>query len=296
MMEFSVMAFIDYYTVLGLDKTATEAEVKKAYRKLARKLHPDLNPTDKNAQAKFQSINEANEVLSDPVKRKKYDRFGKDWEHGEAFEQQRKEQASRSNSHEFSNDGSSDFSSFFESMFGSNERRGNMPRGGQDLHATMQLNLKDIMESRKETITINDKKIRVTIPVGIANDQVLKLKGHGVKGMNGGPDGDLIISFEVKAEPGFVRKGNDVYCEQTIGLYKAVLGGEVTIDTLSGKVKMKVRAGTQNGERIRLKGKGIPVYKKEKELGDLYVTFQVTIPQNLPLEQSQLFEQLSQMN
>jgi curved DNA-binding protein len=171
-----------------------------------------------------------------------------------------------------------------------------MPRGGQDLHATMQLNLKDIMESRKETITINDKKIRVTIPAGIANDQILKLKGHGVKGMNGGPDGDLIINFEVKAEPGFVRKGNDVYCEQTIGLYKAVLGGEVTIDTLNGKVKMKVRAGTQNGERIRLKGKGIPVYKKEKELGDLYVTFQVTIPQNLPPEQSQLFEQLSQMN
>jgi len=296
MMEFSVMAFIDYYTVLGLDKTATEADVKKAYRKLARKLHPDLNPTDKNAQTKFQSINEANEVLSDPVKRKKYDRFGKDWELGEAFEQQCKEQASRSNSHDFSNDGSSDFSSFFESMFGSNERRGNMPRGGQDLHATMQLNLKDTMESRKETITINDKKIRVTIPAGIANDQVLKLKGHGVKGMNGGPDGDLIINFEVKAEPGFVRKGNDVYCEQTIDLYKAVLGGETTIETLNGKVKMKIRAGTQNGERIRLKGKGIPVYKKEKELGDLYVTFQVTIPQNLPPEQVKLFEQLQQTN
>lgn len=296
MMEFSVMAFIDYYTVLGLDKTATEAEVKKAYRKLARKLHPDLNPTDKNAQAKFQSINEANEVLSDPVKRKKYDRFGKDWEHGEAFEQQRKEQREKSNSQTYSNEGGADFSSFFESMFGSNERRGNTPRGGQDLHATMQLGLRDILESRKETITVNDKKIRVTIPAGIANDQVLKLKGHGAKGMNGGPDGDLIINFEVKGEPGFVRKGNDVYCEQTIGLYKAVLGGEATIDTLNGKVKMKIRAGTQNGERIRLKGKGIPVYKKEKELGDLYVTFQVTIPQNLPPEQIQLFEQLMQMN
>ncbi|OYU55655.1 MAG: molecular chaperone DnaJ [Chitinophagaceae bacterium BSSC1] len=290
------MPFIDYYTVLGLDKNASEADIKKAYRKLARKMHPDLNPTDKNAQSKFQSINEANEVLSDPVKRKKYDRFGKDWEHGEAFEQQRKEQQQRSTSSSFDNDGGADFSSFFESMFGSNQSRGNMPREGQDLHATMQLGLKDIMESRKETITVNGKQIRVTIPAGIANDQVLKLKGFGAKGINGGADGDLIINFDIKGIPGFERKGNDLYCQASIGLYKAVLGGDTTIDTLNGKVKMKIRAGTQNGERIRLKGKGIPAYKREKEMGDLYVSFQVNIPQNLSPEQILLFEQLMQMD
>lgn len=211
-MEFSIMSFIDYYTVLGLDKSASEADIKKAYRKLARKMHPDLNPTDKQAQSKFQSINEANEVLSDPAKRKKYDRFGKDWEHGEEFEQQRKSQQARGSSAAFSNENDSDFSSFFESMFGTNQGRSNGPRSGQDLHATMQLGLKDILESHKETITVNGKQIRVTIPAGIANDQVLKLKGHGAKGINGGADGDLIINFEVKDLPGFERKGNDLYC------------------------------------------------------------------------------------
>ncbi|HQR92683.1 MAG TPA: J domain-containing protein [Sediminibacterium sp.] len=296
MLQFSVMAFIDYYTVLGLDKTASEADVKKAYRKLARKLHPDLNPTDKQAQTKFQAINEANEVLSDQVKRKKYDRFGKDWEHGEEFEQQRRDQEARGGRTAFANNDDSDFSSFFESMFGASQGRGNAPRTGQDLHATMQLGLKDILESHKETITVNGKQIRVTIPAGIANDQVLKLKGHGVKGINGGADGDLIINFEVKDFPGFERKGNDLYCQTSISLYKAVLGGDTTIDTLNGKVKMKIRAGTQNGERIRLKGKGIPAYKKEKEMGDLYVSFQVSIPQNLSPEQVMLFEQLMQMD
>ncbi len=296
MMEFSVMAFIDYYTVLGLDKTASEAEVKKAYRKLARKLHPDLNPTDKNAQSKFQSINEANEVLSDPVKRQKYDRFGKDWEHGEAYEQERKSHESRGGNQAFSNDDTSDFSSFFESMFGSHQGRTNASRRGQDLQATMQLGLKDILASKKETITVNGKQIRVTIPAGIANDQVLKLKGYGAKGINGGADGDLIISFEVKDLPGFERKGNDLYCQTNIGLYKAVLGGDTTIDTLNGKVKVKIRAGTQNGERIRLKAKGIPAYKREKEMGDLYVSFQVNIPQNLSPEEIALFEQLMQLD
>ncbi len=296
MMEFSNMAFIDYYTVLELDKSASEADIKKAYRKLARKMHPDLNPTDKQAQTKFQAINEANEVLSDPVKRKKYDRFGKDWEQGEAFEQQRKSQQTSRGSHAFTNENDSDFSSFFDSMFGASQGRGNAPRSGQDLHATMQLGLKDILESHQETITVNGKQIRVTIPAGIANDQILKLKGHGAKGVNGGADGDLIINFEIKGIPGFERKGNDLYCQATIGLYKAVLGGDATIDTLNGKVKMKIRAGTQNGERIRLKGKGIPAYKKEKEIGDLYVNFQVSIPQNLSPEQVQLFEQLMQMD
>jgi curved DNA-binding protein len=291
------MEFIDYYKILGVDKTASEEDIKKAYRKLARKLHPDLNPNDKEAEKKFKQVNEANEVLSDPEKRKKYDTYGKDWKHADQFEEQRRSQRQSpfSGGSQFSGETEGDFSDFFESLFGRSERKRQTKFRGQDYHAELRLNLIDAMETHPQIFNVNGKDIRITIPAGIENGQVIKLKGYGEPGVNGGPAGDLYITFSIAPHPHFKRSGDDLFTTATIDLYTAVLGGETTIDTLSGKVKLKVNPGTQYGSKIRLKGKGFPVYKKEGEAGDLYVTYEVKLPVNLTEEQKALFVQLSKL-
>lgn len=295
------MEFIDYYKILEIDKNASADEVKKAYRKLARKLHPDLNPNDKEANKKFQQINEANSVLSDPEKRKKYDQYGKDWQHAEQFEQARKNQSHRqgfNREQSFTEDqgfGEGDYSSFFESMFGSSGRQRQTKFRGQDVHADLHLNLVDAMVTHQQTFTVNGKNIRITIPAGIENGQVIKLKGYGSPGVNGGPSGDLYITFEIANNTAFKRTGNDLHTTVTIDLYTAVLGGETTIDTLDGKVKMKVNPETQPGTKVRLKGKGFPIYKQEGMRGDLFVTYQITLPTNLDEKQRALFTELSQL-
>lgn len=291
------MEFIDYYKILGVDKTASEEDIKKAYRKLARKLHPDLNPNDKEAHKKFQQVNEANEVLSDPEKRKKYDTYGKDWQHADQFEQQRRSQrqSQYTGGQQFYGDTGSDFSDFFESMFGGSERRRQTKFKGQDYHAELRLSLTDAMQTHPQVFNINGKDIRITIPAGIENGQVIKLRGYGEPGINGGPAGDLYITFSIAPHPHFKRSGNDLFTTAAIDLYTAVLGGETTIDTLTGKLKLKVNPGTQYGAKIRLKGKGFPVYKKEGEAGDLYVTYEVKLPAALTEEQKALFTQLSKL-
>jgi len=295
------MDFVDYYKLLGLDKTATSKDIKSAYRKLARKYHPDLNPNDKNAKKKFQEINEANEVLSDPEKRKKYDQYGKDWQHSEQFEKQKQYQQQSTGSRRTTYAGSKsgdDFSDFFESMFGSAAGAGRgrqVKYRGEDYTAELQLDLTDAYKTHKRTLTINDKKIRITIPAGIENGQTIKIAGLGGKGINGGPDGDLYITFSIANHPGFKRLGNDLFTTVDLDLYKAVLGGEITIETLSGKVKLKVKPETQNGSKIKLKNKGFPVYKNEGQFGDLYVTYLVKIPTNLTEKQKALFNQLSEL-
>jgi len=295
------MEYIDYYKVLGLDKNASQEDIKKAYRKLARKLHPDLNPNDKEAHKKFQQVNEANEVLSDPEKRKKYDQYGKDWQHVEQFEQARQsQQRSRGFGAEtFSgNFEESDFSDFFNSMFGDMGGRFQQRQTkyrGEDYQAELQLNLADIYKTHHQTLTVNGKNIRITIPAGVENGQKIKISGHGGPGINGGPAGDLYITFHIINNTKFKRQGNDLYTTVDLDLYTAVLGGEITIDTLDGKVKLKVKPETQNGTKIKLKGKGFPVYKKEGEFGDMVITFQVKIPTNLTEKQKELFEQLSKL-
>jgi curved DNA-binding protein len=294
------MDFIDYYQILGLKKGATDEEIKKAYRKLARKLHPDLNPTDKDANKKFQQLNEANEVLGDPEKRKKYDQYGKDWQHADQFEQSR--QSGRRSAHTGGQDFSGnfeggDFSDFFSSMFGgSGGRRSQTKYKGQDYNSELQLSLRDAYTTHQQTLNINNKSVRITIPAGIENGQVIKLKGYGAPGVNGGPNGDLFITFSIANDPRFKRQGNDLYINETIGLYTAVLGGDVMIDTLSGKIKLKVKPETQNGTKIRLKEKGFPVYKKEGEFGDLYVTYTIKIPTNLSEKEIALFTELASLN
>ena len=293
------MEYVDYYKVLGISKNASPDDIKSAYRKLARKHHPDLNPNDKEAHKKFQQINEANEVLSDPDKRKKYDQYGKDWKHADEFEKQRQQrgQHSRQGGQSFSGGfGEDDFSDFFSSMFGGGDSGGRTRQTkfrGQDYNAELSLTLEDAYKTQQQTLTINGKNIRVTIPAGIENGQQLKLKGHGAPGINGGPNGDLYITFSIVNNTTFKRMNNDLYKTVDIDLYTAVLGGEVTIDTLSGKVKLKVNPETQNGTKIRLKGKGFPVYKKEGEYGDLFVTYSVKIPTNLKEKQKELFRELA---
>lgn len=296
------MEFIDYYKVLGLSKQATEKEIKAAYRKLARKYHPDLNPNNKEAEKKFKQLNEANEVLSDPEKRKKYDEFGKDWKHADEFkkarEQQKKQRAqyssgSQSGQQEFSGD----FSDFFESMFGGSagSRGGQTRFRGQDLNAELQLNLTDVYTSQKQTLTVNGKNIRLTFPAGIENGQVIKVNGYGAPGVNGGPNGDLYITFLIKNNTKFKREGKNLYTIADLDLYTALLGGDVLTDTFDGKVKLKVSAGTQSGTKVKLKGKGFPVYKKENEFGDLYVTYQVELPTNLTDREKELFAELKKL-
>ncbi|SDD26916.1 curved DNA-binding protein [Mucilaginibacter pineti] len=297
------MAFIDYYKVLELNKTASDKDIKNAYRKLARKYHPDLNPNDATANKKFQELNEANEVLSDPEKRKKYDKYGENWQHGEAQEQQNRQQQYSRQSTTGGADSfggadafsGGDFSDFFQSMFGGAGGGGGRRTGyrGQDLNAELQLSLQDVMQTHKQTLTINGKNIRITIPAGIANGQTIKIAGHGGAGINGGPAGDLYIKFNIPADARFKRDGSNLYNTIKLDLYTAVLGGEITAETLSGKVKVKVKPETQNGTKVKLKGKGLPVYKKDTEFGDLYLTYDIQVPVNLSEKQKQLFEELS---
>jgi curved DNA-binding protein len=295
------MAFIDYYKILGLDKTASVKDVKKAYRKLARKYHPDVNPNDPAAEKNFKEINEANEVLSNADKRKKYDEYGKDWAHAEEFEKAKQQQhysnrGRTQQSREFSQE---QFSDFFESMFGgehsARSQGGNIKFRGQDYSAELQLDLKDVYKTHKRTLTVNNKKIRLTIPAGINNGQVIKIKGHGGKGVNGGPNGDLQIKFTIINNSAFKRDMNNLYLNVDLDLYKAILGGEITVNTFEGKVKLKIKPETQNGSKVKLKGKGFPLYKKEGKFGDLFITYQIKIPTHLTEKEKQLFKELEKL-
>lgn len=307
------MAYIDYYKILGVDKNASQDDIKKAFRKLARKYHPDLNPNDPSAKDKFQEINEANEVLSDPEKRKKY---GEHWKHADEFEAQKKARqyaggggggfsgfGGDGGSYWYSSDGegfsggdAGGFSDFFESMFGhrGGGGRGNAGFRGQDFNAELHLSLRDAARTHKQVLNVNGKQVRITIPAGVADGQVIKLKGYGGEGINGGPAGDLYITFKIAEDSVFKRLGDDLYVDVEMDLYTAVLGGEKVIDTLEGKVKLKIKPETQNGTKVRLKGKGFPVYKKEGQFGDLIITYSVKIPTNLTDRQKELFRELQQ--
>jgi curved DNA-binding protein len=295
----NIIIMIDYYKILGIDKNATQKDIKSAYRKLARKYHPDLNPDNKDAKKNFQQINEANEVLSDPEKRKKYDQYGKDWKHADEFNNQKQNQqqsatSDRQGNSGFTNEG--EFSDFFESLFGGTRGTGRSRQvkyRGEDFNAELQLDLLDAYTTHKQTLTVNGKKIRITIPAGIENGQTIKITGHGGQGINGGPNGDLYIKFSIANNSGFKRLGADLYATVDLDLYTAILGGELTIDTLNGKVRLNIKPETQNGTKIRLKNKGFPVYRSKDQFGDLFITFSVKIPTNLTEKQKGLFSELS---
>lgn len=308
------MDFIDYYKVLGVDKNASAKEIKSAYRKLARKYHPDVNPGDKEAELKFKEINEANEVLGNEENRKKYDQYGKDWRHAEEIERMRQQQGSRRSGtyaggdpsggfegfdgFEGGFDGGGDFSDFFQSMFG--HRTGGQSRTagrfkGQDFNATLRLNLTDVYKTQQQVIEVNGNKLRLTIPAGVENGQTIKIAGKGGPGINDGPNGDLYIRFEIHNNTAFKRDGANLHSTVEVDLYTALLGGEIMARTLDGQVRLKVSPETQNGTRVKLKGKGFPVYKQEGHFGDLIVTYQIVNPKNLTEKEKELFQELKKL-
>lgn len=240
-----------------------------------------------------------NEVLSDSENRKKYDKFGKDWKHGEEFEKaKRQQQRSRSQAGSQSFSGE-DYSDFFESMFGgsgSSYSQGRSPKfKGQDYNAELRLKLEDVYTTQQQVLTVNNKKIRLTIPAGVENGKVIKIKGKGGLGTNGGPNGDLFLKFIIDNDTVFKREGNNLYENVDLDLYTAILGGDITVSTFKGKVKLKIKPETENESKVKLKGKGFPIYNKEGEFGDLILTYHITMPTGLSEKEIELFKELQKM-
>jgi curved DNA-binding protein len=303
------MEYKDYYKILEIDKKASPEEIKKSFRKLAMKWHPDKNKDSKAAEEKFKLINEANEVLSDPEKRKKYDELGENWEHFDQSGRQRQQGArpegqeqyySNAGGNPFGGGNESDCSDFFEQFFsgaagGGSRRAGaraNTGFKGGDYQTEMDITLEEAYKGTERIIQLPDEKLRITTKPGAYTDQLLRIKGKGDKGSSPEHNGDLFVRIHVTPHPTFTRRGDDLYCDQNIDLYTAVLSGEAIVKTMTGQIKVKIAEGTQNGKSIRIKGKGMPVYGKADAYGDLYVKLQVLIPENLTERQKELFEQL----
>ena len=306
------MDFKDYYKILGLAKTATADEIKKAYRKLAVKYHPDKNPNNKPAEEKFKEINEANEVLGNPEKRKKYDELGENWK----YYQQSGQQPGQGQAQDFdwskwttNNGGGSrqytsgeqfnegDFSDFFENVFGGRFSGGKQSQQrtfkGEDYNAEMEVSLEEAYTGTTRQLDLENQKLQLKTKPGLKDGQVLRLKEKGGKGMNGGAAGDLYITVHIQEHPHFKRKGDDLYCDITVDLYTAILGGQALIRTLRNPIKMNIAKETDNGKVLRLKGMGMPVYGKENEFGDLYAKVNIRLPKDLSAKEIELFKELS---
>jgi curved DNA-binding protein len=304
------MTYKDYYKDLGVGKTATSAEIKKAYRKLANKYHPDKNNGEKTAEEKFKVISEAYEVLSDPVKRKKYDQFGADWKQYEAAGAQpggfnwskytsgRGGQTHRTSMSEsdsmFTDEGVGDL---FEMLFGqrSGQQRGkrSVVVKGEDLETETTLSLEEAYNGTTRLIQLNDQTIKVTIKPGVADQQILRIAGKGGSGLNGGPNGDLYLTVKIAPHPEFRRRGNDLYCDRGVDLYTAVLGGKARIKTLKNAVNVDITRETPNGKMLRLLGLGMPVYGTKNEFGNLHITIMIQLPDHLSEQETEMFRKLS---
>lgn len=304
------MTYKDYYKDLGVGKTATPGEIKKAYRTLANKYHPDKNSGDKSSEERFKVISEANQVLSDPVKRKKYDQFGADWKHYEEagaqpggfdwskYANSAGGQTHRTSTYEsdgmFTDQGVNDF---FETLFGqhSSQRRGrhNVVIKGEDLATETTLSLEEAYHGAARLIKLNGQTIKVALKPGIADQQKLRIAGKGGRGLNGGPNGDIYLIVKIAPHPEFRRMGNDLHHDLPVELYTAVLGGKTQIKTLKGKVTVNIPKGTPNGKELRLQGLGMPIYAKKNEFGNLLVKVDILLPQYLNEVEIDLFNKLA---
>jgi curved DNA-binding protein len=288
------MAYIDYYKILGINRDATQEEIKKAYRRLAKRFHPDLNKDDPQAKSRFQEINEANEVLSDPEKRRRYDEYGENWKQSEDFGT-----GSNSNgnswSYGFGGFGQGDrsengFSDFFEQLFGKGFKNRGTNRGA-DIQATLQLTLQEAAVTHRHTFIVNGEKIAITVPAGIADGQRIRLQKRGKAGIDEGERGDLYITFRILPDNRFTRVDNDLYTTTLCDIFTLLLGGETIIPTLDGNVKATIKPGTQPDSKLRLRGKGFPIYRQEGKNGDLIITIKATLPQ-LNKRQKELMEEV----
>lgn len=323
------MEYKDYYKILGVSKNASQDDIKKAYRKLARKYHPDANPNDQKAEEKFKDIGEAYEVLGDPEKRKKYDQLGANWQQyqqagtgggaGFDFEEFMRQQGfggggGRQTHTTFEGDFDDifggGFSDFFESLFGGGfgqSRRSTRGRSafgsqerqkafkGQDLKASLQISMEDAYNGASKVINVQGQRLRIKIKPGIQDGQTLRLKGKGEPGINGSQPGDLLLTINVMNAPGYERRGNDLYVDMPVDLYKAVLGGTNYVNVFGQQLKLKVPPETQAGTVLRLKGKGFPDYNNPSQKGNLYAKVQITIPKKLSQKEKKLFKELAEM-
>lgn len=278
----------DYYQVLGVSRNASDQEIKQAYRKLARMYHPDINPGDKKAEARFKEINEAYEVLSDKEKREKYDRFGSDW--------RRYEQVGPGVDF-----GGADFADLFETLFGGRAGRVssfNMRMDGQDIEQPVEITLEEAFTGAQRTLQFSNpngtpRTITVKIPAGIDTGNRVRVPGEGAPGMQGGKRGDLYLVVRVQPHPRFERKGADLYTRVEAPLYTLLLGGQVAVPTLTGKtINLSIPEQTQNGRTFRLSGQGMPRMHHAHQRGDLYVTVNAVLPTRLSPRERALFEEL----
>ncbi|MGN0399795.1 MAG: DnaJ C-terminal domain-containing protein [Blautia sp.] len=285
----------DYYEILGLEKGADASEIKKAYRKLAKRYHPDTNGGNTRAEQQFKEITEAYSILSDPKKKGMYDKFG----HA-AFDPSFSEEAARGNTYGgFGRDGrfyreyhfgDEDADDLFEDFFGGMFQGRNFRQKGQDLNASVSISFDEAVFGCDKQIRLQDasgniSSLQVHIPAGIETGKKVRLKGKGMPGFRGGEAGDLFLNVTVGEKPGFERRGTDVYTVQQIPFTTAVFGGEVQVPTLYGTVLCRIREGTQSGTKIRLKGKGIVSMKNASIYGDQYVTIEIQVPRNLNQEE-----------
>lgn len=308
------MDYKDYYKTLGLSKSATQDEIKKAYRKLAVKYHPDKNPDNKESEARFKEVAEAYEVLKDPEKRKKYDELGSNWKYyqqtGSSGRGAGREPRGQEGYHQFhgnvhdifGNTAGSGFSDFFESFFGSSF--GKQSAGfqnsayafkGQDFQAEASISLEEAYHGTTRLLELDGSTLRIKIKPGVKEGQLLKIKGKGAPGTQGGGSGDLFIKITISPHAVFERKEDDLYLDVPIDLYKAVLGGKQEVSTFKGKVSITIPRGTESGKLFRLKGRGMPVYNSDS-YGDLYIRAHVKIPKALSEEERRLFEQLKELS
>lgn len=300
------MEYKDYYNILGVDKRASEREIKKAYRKLARRHHPDMNPGDKRAEERFKTINEAYEVLSDPEKRRKYDQLGSSyfrWQQqgGDArgFDWGQWSSGRPGGVHVEYGDmedlfGGGGFSDFFQSIFGGTGGQ-RVSRKGRDYEQPVEITLEEAVHGTQRVLTADGERITVKIPPGVRTGSKVRVAAKGGAGIGGGPAGDLYLKVRVTKHPIFERKGNDLHCKVPVSLYTAVLGGETEVPTLDGQVRLKIPAGTQGGRTFRLGGKGVPNLRNPAKRGDLYVRIKISVPQKLDRQERALFEELASL-
>jgi curved DNA-binding protein len=296
------MEYKDYYKILGVEKKASQEEIKKAYRKLAVKYHPDKNPGDKKAEEKFKEINEANDVLGDPQKRKKYDELGDNWQNYQNADfnnAQRPRGGGRQGGSQYYQGDESEFSDFFESIFGRSggfgggRQRGSMQMKGDDYQAETDISLEEAFHGTSRQLNLANQKLNLKLKPGIADGAVLRMKEKGAPGSNGGPNGDLFITIHIRKHLRYERKGDDLYFDSPLDVFTAVLGGKLPVQAIDKTISINIPAGTDSDKTFRLKGMGMPKYSDPNQRGDSYVRVVMTVPKNLSDQERELWDRLA---
>jgi curved DNA-binding protein len=292
------VGYRDYYDVLGVDRNASADEIRRAYRRLVRENHPDVNKSPE-AEERFHEVSEAYEVLKDPEKRERYDRFGSDWERGQDVSGAQGFDFGGGQGFDFGGGdfGGADFSDFFEGLFGGRGMGGRRTRGfdgfstrGGDREATLELSLEEAASGGRRRITLADgREYEVNIPAGIRDGQLIRLAGEGGRGQGGGPAGDLLLRVRLRPHPRFRVEGGDLYTDLPVAPWEAALGTSAELETLSGRTTVKVPPGSSCGRRLRLRGEGLGD-------GDLYASVKIMVPKQLDAEERRLFEELSRVS